>query len=117
MYRALNLSHRRLIGASTLTRRKKGRRRRISRIFSSQISVVTHRSCHLEVTKSSNSSALWKVGPSFGDLSCGTWEFEALRSTAGGGEARSRCTRVKLCSLTRYEAIEDLPAAMPFCLN
>lgn len=75
---------------------------------------MTQCSCHLEVTKSSNASTLENVGPSFGDDSCGTCEFDALRSTAGGAEVRSRCMRVKLCSFVRYVAIEDLPVAMPF---
>lgn len=113
MYLALNLSHRRVMGASTLTRRKNGRCRSQSKIFSSQISVVTQCCCHFEVTKSSNASTVWKIGSFLTGGSFVICEPEAFRSTAGRGEVRLRCIRVKLCSFTRYEAIEDLPAAMP----
>lgn len=46
------LCHRRLTGASTLTRRKNGRRRSRSNVEPSQISAVTQRSFHLRVTNS-----------------------------------------------------------------
>lgn len=61
-----NRFHRRPIGASTLTRRKKGRKRNRSRVVGSAMSVVTQRSCHLFVAKSSRESASWNI--SFGDL-------------------------------------------------
>lgn len=67
--------HRRLTGASTLTRRKKGRWMRWSRVAPSQISVVTQCSCHRFVTKSKSKSTLSKKKS--GDCvlpSCSAWE-------------------------------------------
>lgn len=52
----VNRFHRRLTGASTLTRRKKGRWMRRSRMAPSQMSVVTQRSRHLLVTNSRSKS-------------------------------------------------------------
>jgi hypothetical protein len=43
----------------------------------------------------------------------GTCASEADFSTAGVDAVRARRIRVKPCSSTRYEAIEDLPAQMP----
>lgn len=53
--------HRTLTGASMLTSMKNGRRRSLSSIDSVCMSVVTHRSLHCVVTKSSKSSAVLKV--------------------------------------------------------
>ena len=52
----VNRFHRRLTGASTLTRRKNGRWMRRSKVAPSQISVVTQCSRHLLVTKSRSKS-------------------------------------------------------------
>lgn len=57
----LQRCHRRLNGASTLTRKKEGRRKSFSKTLSSQISVVTHRCCHRLVMKSTSSSTLVKA--------------------------------------------------------
>lgn len=46
--------------------------------------------------------------------SCGTVAFDADFSTDGVEAVLSRCKRLKPCSLTRNEAIEDLPAQMPW---
>lgn len=59
--RFLKRCQRTLTGASMLMRRKKGRRRRASTTLSSQMSVVTQRSLHLSVTKSSKASTSAKV--------------------------------------------------------
>jgi len=58
---ALNRSHLRPIGASTLIKRKKGLLERLSRTSSSHISVMTQRCRHSLVTKSSSSSTLEKM--------------------------------------------------------
>src|SRR3569833_1903614 len=58
--------HRTVTGASTLMSRKKGRRLKASRAASDVMSVVTHRSRHRVVTKSSSPSVLsntWCCGP------------------------------------------------------
>lgn len=117
-YLALNLSHRTLTGASTLTRRKKGRRRRASTAFSSHISVVTQRSLHRKVTNSrSDSTSANKWFSSFwGTSALGTWTLEADFSTEGVSALRERRMRVKPCSSMRYDAIEDFPAQMPATL-
>lgn len=114
-YRSLNLCHRTLTGASTLTKRKNGRLSKASTTLLSHISLVTHRSLHLSVTNSSNESMSEKVcsssvgrGPADG-----TWAFEADFSTAGVAALRARCMRLNWCSSTRYEAMDDLPAQMP----
>lgn len=59
--RFLKRCHRTLTGASTLMKRKNGRRRRASTTLSSHMSVVTHRSLHLRVTNSSKASTSAKV--------------------------------------------------------
>lgn len=43
----------------------------------------------------------------------GTWASEADFSTAGVAAVRARRRRLKPCSSTRYEAIDDLPAQIP----
>jgi hypothetical protein len=115
-YRLLKRCHRTVTGASTLTRRKKGRRSRTSTTCSSNMSVVTHRSCHLNVTKSSNLSTsgnvCW-VSASLESSNKGTGTFEADFSTAGIAAVRARRRRVNWCSSMRYEAIDALPAQMP----
>lgn len=91
-YRSLNRCHRTLTGASTLTRRKKGRRSSASTTFSSHMSVVTHRSLHLKVTKSSKESTVEKeycASTGLGSAD-GTWAFEADFSTAGVAAVRAR---------------------------
>jgi hypothetical protein len=104
-----------LTGASTLTRRKKGRRRRVSTTLSSHMSVVTHGSLHRRVTKSRSASTCSKVccastaSPSVG----GTDALDADFSTAGVEAVRASRSRLKLCASMRYEAIEDLPAQIP----
>lgn len=60
-HRSLKRCHRTLTGASTLMRRKKGRLSNASTTSSSHMSVVTHRSLHLSVTKSRSASTLGKV--------------------------------------------------------
>ena len=67
---ALNRFHLRLNGASTLTRRKKGRRRNCSNMRLSQISMMTHRSSHLFVTNSIRSSIVWKTREDLLSLLC-----------------------------------------------
>jgi hypothetical protein len=47
------------------------------------------------------------------DLSEGTVVSEADFSTAGVVAVRARCMRLKWCWLTRYDAMDDLPAQMP----
>lgn len=113
--RSVKRFHRTLTGASTLTNRKKGRRNKASTTLSSQMSVVTHRSCHLKVTKSSSVSTSWKVDCSSSERASGegTCALDADFSTAGVVAVRARRIRLKLCSSTRYEAIEDLPAQIP----
>jgi hypothetical protein len=113
--RSLNLCHRTLTGASTLTRRKKGRRSSASTTVSSHISVVTQRSLHLRVTKSSKEVTSEKVcSESAPSASAeGTCAFDADFSTAGVAAFRARRMRLKSCSSMRYEAIEDLPAHIP----
>lgn len=66
---SVNRRQRRVIGASTLISRKKGRKSRRSNAASSGISVVTQSSRHLGVTKSISSSMVskdWADG--FGEL-------------------------------------------------
>lgn len=114
-HRSLNLCHRTLTGASTLTRRKNGLLKSASTTLSSHISVVTHRSLHRRVTNSSSASTSGKVccsseEPGSAD---GTCTFDADFSTAGVAAVRARRMRLKPCSSTRYEAMEDLPAQMP----
>lgn len=62
-YLALNLWWRRLMGASTLMRRKNGLRISRSRVVSSEISVRTQCSRHRLVTNSSNASTSGNVRP------------------------------------------------------
>jgi hypothetical protein len=114
-HRSLNLCHRTLTGASTLTRRKNGRLSNASTTVSSHISVVTHRSLHLKVTKSSNESMSKKIcsASKSSAFTEGTCAFDADFSTAGVAVWRVRRMRLKSCSSTRYEAIKDLPAQMP----
>jgi len=114
-HRALNRCHRTLTGASTLTSRKKGRLRRASTTVSSHMSVVTNRSLHLSVTKSSSESMFGKVCcASTDDLTGeGTRVLEADFSSGGVSAVRARRRRVNWCSSTRYEAIDDLPAHIP----
>ena len=59
--RSVNLFQRTLTGASTLMRRKNGRLKRASTTLSSDMSVVTQRSLHFNVTKSSRASTSWKT--------------------------------------------------------
>lgn len=118
--RSLKRCHLTLTGASTLTSRKNGRLSRASTTRSSQISVVTQRSLHLRVTKSSNASTSAKTwlesieadGDGDGD-SDGTWASEADFSTAGVAAVRARRRRLKPCSSMRYEAIDVFPAQIP----
>lgn len=101
--RALNRCHRTLTGASTLTRRKKGRLIRASTTVSSHISVRTNRSLHLSVTNSSSASTSGNVRPdAAGDFAGeGTRVFEADFSSGGVAAVRTRRRRVKWCSSTR----------------
>jgi len=93
--RSLNRRHRKLTGASTLTRRKNGRRSSVSTALSSHISVVTQRSLHLSVTKSSNSSTLANVWLASRGLAVeGRLAFEADFSTAGVVAVRARYMRL-----------------------
>ena len=80
---ALNLSHRTLTGASTLTSRKNGRLRSVSATASSHMSVVTQRSRHRNVTKCNRDSASRNVRSSSSELASGvgTWAYEADFST------------------------------------
>jgi hypothetical protein len=114
-HRSLNLCHRTLTGASTLTNRKNGRLSSASTTVSSHISVVTHRSCHLSVTKSSKESMSKKAccGSTGSVVPEGTCAFEADFSMGGVAALRARRMRLKPRSSTRYEAIEDLPAHIP----
>jgi hypothetical protein len=58
---------------------------------------------------------LWKVGSSSADDGTGegTRELAADFSSGGVAVVRARRRRMKQCSSTRYEAIDDLPAHMP----
>jgi hypothetical protein len=100
--RSVKRFQRTLTGASTLTKRKNGRRRRASTTASSQMSVVTQRSRQRSVTKSMRASTLAKV----------CWA-PALWVSESSATVRARCRRVKPCSSTRNEAIDDLPAQIP----
>jgi hypothetical protein len=100
--RSVKRFQRTLTGASTLTKRKNGRRRRASTTASSQMSVVTQRSRQRSVTKSMRASTLAKV----------CWA-PALWVSEFSATVRARCRRVKPCSSTRNEAIDDLPAQIP----
>lgn len=113
--RSVKRLHRTLTGASTLTRRKNGRRSRASTTSWSQMSVVTHRSFHLNVTSSNSESMSGNVysASSVVVASAGTVAFEADFSTDGVAAVRAKRMRLKPCSWTRYEAIEDLPAQIP----
>jgi len=106
--RLLKRSHRRDTGASTLISRKNGRRDNTSRMPSSQMSVVTHLSCHLLVTNS-NSSSMSEKMVSLDSSSVGTRVLSAAFSTAGVAAVRTSCMRRKLCSFSRKSAIHDLP--------
>lgn len=66
-YRSTRRLHRRLTGASTLTRIKKGRFCSCSKIASSQTSVVTQRCCQFLVTKSKRCSTDRKHGDSLSE--------------------------------------------------
>ena len=74
-HRSWRRFHRRLTGASTLTRTKNGRLKRFSKTFSFHTSVVTQRCCHFFVTKSSRDSTQAKE---FSFASCcskfGSWD-------------------------------------------
>jgi hypothetical protein len=88
---ALNLSHRTLTGASTLTSRKNGRLRSVSTTASSHMSVVTQRSRHRNVTKCNRDSASGNVRSSSELASgVGTWAYEADFSTVGVEVVRVR---------------------------
>jgi hypothetical protein len=114
-HRSLNLCHRTLTGASTLTRRKNGLLNSASTTVSSHISVVIQRSLHLRVTKSSSESISEKECCESTEFASaeGTCAFEADFSMAGVAAFRARRRRLKSCSSTRYDAIEDLPAHIP----
>ena len=88
----LNLSHRALTGASTLTSRKNGRLRSVSTTASSHMSVVTQRSRHRNVTKCNRDSASGNVRSSSSELASGvgTWGCEANLSTVGVKVVRMR---------------------------
>ena len=105
--------HLTLTGASTLTRMKNGLCSNISTTCSSHMSVVTQRSCHLLVTKSSKPSMSAKacIGSVSGDP--GKRMSAALFSTAGAELVRARDIRWNACFLTRQLATECLPAQMP----
>src|SRR5215469_910400 len=96
-YLALNLSHRTLTGASTLTSRKNGRRWRMSRTEPSQMSVVTHRCLHLFVTNSRRASVCSKRGtsPTLNGFALGMLACVADFSTEGVGAVRSRKSLLK----------------------
>jgi hypothetical protein len=113
--RSVKRFQRTLTGASTLTKRKKGRRRRASTTASSQMSVVTQRWRHRSVTKSMRASTSANVcwASTLRASGEGTWASEADFSTAGVAAVRARRRRVKPCSSTRNEAIDDLPAQIP----
>lgn len=102
-YRDLKRSQRMLTGASTLTSMKDGRRSRTSNTVSSQMSVVTQRSLHFNVTKSSRASAVskWCSLIASGRVPVGTCSSDCDRSTDGVAAGRDRYRRLKPCSWMR----------------
>ena len=108
-YRSLKRFHRKLTGASTLTRMKNGRRRRFSRISSFHISVMTQRCFQALVTNSSSESTSEK------DL----WS-DSLTSLTSLSRSSSLLslfwTKASLensCFSTKYSATEFFPAQIP----
>lgn len=102
--------HRRLTGASTLTRRKKGRWMRWSRIAPSQMSVVTQCSCHRLVTKSRSKSTL--SNNKFGD--CVLSSCSTRVSLLGSWLLLLNPSILKPCCWAKYSAMACLPEHMPF---
>ena len=96
----LYLSHLSPTGASTLTRRKKGRRSNASRILSFQMVVITQCSRDRLVTWSSSESTV------------GKYRASDLFSTA----VPSKAMLVNPCSFTRKLATLCLPEHMPGAL-
>lgn len=115
-YLSRNRCHRKLTGASTLTSKKKGRIRSLSRTDRSQMSVVTQRSVHRLVTKSSNESTdsnLWPLArPPTSDL-CRYVSLSGSSET-GAGPLFANSSHWKPCSRIRYSAMACFPAQMPF---
>lgn len=104
---------RKLMGLSTWTRMKRGRRERTSTHFSLWMEVVTKLDCQCWVAKSSRSSTVAKVC-GLGLMSDdGTWASEALFSTLGVPAGRAIFSGRKSCCSMRYCWIDDLPAQIP----
>lgn len=111
-YRSLKRFHRKLTGASTLTRMKNGRLKRCSRISSFHMSVMTQRCFQFLVTNSSNEST------SQNDVWSGSSApFTSLsRRSAILSIFWSKPSLQKSCFSTRYSATEFFPAQIPCSL-
>jgi hypothetical protein len=102
--------HLRVIGASTLTSRKKGLTSSLSSDSSSRMSAITQRPVQLVVTKSRRLSTDGNICTS---VSGAGFLVHWRRWSGTSCEVLSTRRRWNPCSRTRYLAIECFPAQMP----